>query len=176
MAAQSRFDEHIKLAEDFDFYLNLYPHISTIYFDSKPYYEYLQEAENSTALIQADKIDYETQFRIRLHYRKALTDMNGYSGENKQIVEQQLCNYAYFVLFHAPAWAFQERFSRLANTCKKESVSLRGERFLQKWLLFWLKRDICFIPKNTMVLYRFIRNLFDKENVYAAPDNSYRYL
>ena len=43
-----RFDEELRLAEDFDFYLNLYETIDSVYLDDYTGYHYLQEAENST--------------------------------------------------------------------------------------------------------------------------------
>lgn len=47
-----RFDERIKLAEDFDFFLKLYPKVSKICFNDKTEYFYLQESENSSAMVK----------------------------------------------------------------------------------------------------------------------------
>lgn len=52
-----RFDERIKLAEDFDFFLKLYPKVSKICFNDKTEYFYLQESENSSAMVRKNCIN-----------------------------------------------------------------------------------------------------------------------
>ncbi|MGM9670629.1 MAG: glycosyltransferase family 2 protein [Oscillospiraceae bacterium] len=154
-----RFDETLQLAEDFDFYLRLYPKVRTIYFDDKPCYYYLQAAENSSALVSSDAIDYIAQLRINLHYRDFLRKMGAYTGENQKILEETLKNYLYFSIFHCPIAQFSERFLQLRAICEEENLTPHGENALQKWLLFWLRKGTCFIPKCTMRLYRSARRL-----------------
>ncbi|RHV92660.1 hypothetical protein [Blautia sp. OF09-25XD] len=60
------FDERIKLAEDFDFFLKLYPKVSKICFNDKTEYFYLQESENSSAMVKDSEIDYRTQLFINI--------------------------------------------------------------------------------------------------------------
>ena len=64
-----RFDERIKLAEDFDFFLKLYPKVSKICFNDKTEYFYLQESENSSAMVKDSEIDYRTQLFINIRYK-----------------------------------------------------------------------------------------------------------
>jgi len=157
-----RFDESVKLAEDLAFYLEVYPRVEKIYFDATPYYYYLQEAENSTSNTASEKIDYLAQLKINLHYRAMLQKRAAYSGENKAIVDRQLADYAYFVLFHTPISFYKERFRKLYTLCKEEKVPLVGESFLRKWLFFCLRTNIGYAAKWTMALYRFARSIRNK--------------
>ena len=154
-----RFDESLKLAEDFDFYLNLYEIVDTIYFDDHTGYLYLQDAENSTGNTDSEKIDYLAQLRINLHYRTVLQKRNAYTGQNREIVEKRLEDYAYFVLFHTPFPYYKERFDKLYEHVKVEKIPLLGDRMLRKWLFFCLKYNLCSVAKGTMGLYRLARQI-----------------
>lgn len=159
LAQGVQFSEWLRLAEDFEFYLHIYPKIKTVYFDSHCKYYYLQEAENSSALVSSDAIDYVAQLRLNLRYRDFLKQMEVYQGQNQSILEELLCNYLYFSMFHCPIPQFSERFVQLRSICAKEALVPHGDKVLQKWLLFWLRKGICFMPKFTMRLYRFARDL-----------------
>lgn len=161
-AADIRFDEEIHLAEDFDFYLRLYARVKTIRFDSKPYYSYLQGAENSSALIDSSRIDYLSQLKVNLHYRRFLQNQGAYSGENQEIVDTLLRNYCYFVLFHTPMDAYADKFHAVYQLITTEQVSPPGGNPLQKWLLFLLKKDCCSAAEGTMQCYRMLRKFSKK--------------
>ena len=70
------FNEDYVLAEDFDFYLRIYPEINTIYFDDKNYYCYLQQADNSSMLVEDNRIDYLSQLYIIINYRNFFRKKN----------------------------------------------------------------------------------------------------
>ena len=78
LIADTRFTEGLVLAEDFDFYLKLYPAVSTIYYDDKPNYLYRQEAENCSVVKDDDKINYLDQLLLNLRYRAFLQKMNAW--------------------------------------------------------------------------------------------------
>lgn len=149
-----RFDESLKLAEDFDFYLNLYEIVDTIYFDDHTGYLYLQDAENSTGNAASEKIDYLAQLRINLHYRAVLQKREAFTGDNRKIVEKRLEDYTYFVLFHTPIPYYMERFDKLYKIVAKEKIALHDGGLLRKWLFFCLKRNLCNLAKATMYVYR----------------------
>ena len=159
LVSSIRFDECLKLAEDFDFYLNLYEIVDTIYFDDHTGYLYLQDAENSTGNTDSEKIDYLAQLRINLHYRTVLQKRNAYTGQNREIVEKRLEDYAYFVLFHTPFPYYKERFDKLYEHVKVEKIPLLGDRMLRKWLFFCLKYNLCSVAKGTMGLYCLARQI-----------------
>ena len=159
LAQNIRFDESVKLAEDFDFYLNLYEIIQTVYLDDYTGYLYLQEAENSTGNIPSEKIDYLAQLRIYRHYRSVLEKRNTYNGENRKIVEGRLWDYAFFVLFHTPLACYRERFDCLYDLYRSENITLWGNTLLRKWLFFCLSRHLCLVARSTMACYRAARRI-----------------
>lgn len=157
-----RFDESLKLAEDFDFYLNLYERIDTVHLDHHTCYQYLQDADNSTGNTASEKIDYLAQLRINLHYREMLRSRNAWQGENQEIVEGRLSSYAYFVLFHTPLEYYRERFDVLYETCRNRDVPLKSHKLLGRWLFWCLAHNKCTLAKVTMGLYRQVRCLIRK--------------
>lgn len=154
-----RFDESLKLAEDFDFYLNLYERIHTVCLDDHRGYLYLQEAENSTGNTADEKIDYLAQLRINLHCRAMLQKRGAYMDKNKTIVDGRLSDYAFFVLFHTPLPQYRERFDALYRLCTAEQVPLTGGNTLRRWLFFCLRHHQHLAARLTMTLYRLARKL-----------------
>lgn len=162
-AAEIRFDEEIHLAEDFDFYLRLYDRIRAIYFDSNPYYSYLQGADNSSALVDSSCIDYLSQLKVNLNYRSFLQNKGAYIGENQKIVDTLLQNYCYFVLFHTQTDGYADKFQEVYQLVMSEKIPLSGKGFLPKWLLFLLKKNCCFVAKSTMQCYRMLRRILGRK-------------
>lgn len=154
-----RFDERLTLAEDFDFYLNLYEIVETVYLDDRAGYLYLQEAENSTGGTADEKIDYLAQLRIHLHYRTVLQKRNAYTEENQHIVDRRLSDYAYFTLFHTPLSKYREQFDNLEQLCTAEQVPLTDGNILRKWLFFCLRHHQYHAARLTMTLFRFARKM-----------------
>ena len=157
-----RFDESLHLAEDFDFYLHLYPQIKTIYVDDLPYYRYRQEAENSSVLVQDSEIDYVAQLKVNLHYRDFLVEMSAFTGENHKIVQQRISDYVYFSFFHCPDSELNDRFDYLVQLCAKESIVLTGRCLMQRILLFCLRHQYKHSAKNILSTYRLMRNMRNK--------------
>ena len=154
-----RFNEQLKLAEDFDFYLSLYEIVDAVYLDDYSGYLYLQDADNSTGNTPDEKIDYLAQLRIHLHCRSMLQKRAAYEGENREILENRLADYAYFVLFHTPSSLYKERFVSLRTLCQKESISLVASSLLRKWLFFCLRYNQYYLAKLSMSLYRLARKI-----------------
>ncbi len=153
------FDESLRLAEDFDFYVRLYPAVQRIYFDDKCFYYYRQAAENSSMLLPDDAIDYFAQLRINLRYKSFLERMDAYSGENRQIVNDLICNYIYLTLFHSPVPMFYERFNAVYSLYQRTYVRLYGNGFLKKWFLWTVRHKARHLAKLTLVGYRLIRKV-----------------
>jgi len=155
----NRFDTKLRLAEDFEFYLKLYRRIEIIYFDDKPYYEYLQCAKNSSVQVRDEQIDYRAQLDINLRYRKFLIDKKSFSGNNKRIVMQIISNYMYFTLFYVKLDKMAEIFEELYQLCKKEGLVPTGQQWFQKWLLFLLRHHQYGLAKLSLWSYRMIRKM-----------------
>jgi len=154
-----RFDESIRLAEDFDFYLRIYPLIQTVYLDDKPFYRYRQEAENSSVQIRDDQIDYVTQLRINLRYRVFLYAIGAYSGDNREIVDKHTNNYLYFSLFHCPYEMLDARFDELVGICREQRISPKGDTLMQKVLMHNLRHGAKQNTKFFLRVYRTLRTI-----------------
>lgn len=112
LTEQLRFDTGIKLAEDLDFYMGIYPKLDSVYFDQTPTYSYLQAAENSSMLDADDRIDYLAQLKIQLKIVGFLRNQQAFTGENQQIMISRLYDYVFFSLFHCPT-------SEIRKMCKQ---------------------------------------------------------
>lgn len=159
LIGENCFTEELALAEDFDFYLKVYPNVDTVYFDDKPQYLYRLEAENCSVAKDDDDIDYLGQLRINIKYRLFLKRMNSWSGENKNIVEQRLCDYVYFTLFHSPLLCFESRFNELYTMVSSEKIYLKGDTLLKKILFLTLEQRYCKLAKIIMTMYRKVREI-----------------
>ncbi|MBR1676339.1 MAG: glycosyltransferase family 2 protein [Clostridia bacterium] len=157
----TRFNEQIKLAEDLDFYLSIYPKISTVFFDDKCYYYYLQEADNSSAYIVRDdyKIDYLTQLNINIKYKNFLIEKNSYNGKNREIVDSIIMNYIFFSLFYVKMDSFSSVFEYVQKIANDNQIELNGTNWKQKFFFNCLKTNCKFLPKLYLKSYRTVRAL-----------------
>lgn len=151
------FDESLCLAEDFDFYLSLYNLVNTVFFDNKPYYFYLQLADNSSALTNDDEIDYVAQLHILLHYREFLRSKKAYSNENKNIVGQRLSDYVFFALLHCKREKLKSQFLIVRKILLGEKFSLYGKTLMQRCVFFMLKNNLFIFIKGTFAVYDQLR-------------------
>ena len=160
LAQGLRFDESLKLAEDFAFYLKLYPLVRTVWFDEKPYYAYLQAAENSSVQVHDDQIDYMAQLWINLLYRAFLTEQDAYSGKNREIVDGLLSSYVYFSLFYCPETSFSERFAVLRELVRQERIPLqRQQGAFRKSMLCLLRLNCRPAAQGLLQGYRLVRKI-----------------
>lgn len=159
LAEKCSFDESVKLAEDFDFYLQIYKVIQTIYFLPKADYYYLQDAENSTALVNDWDVDYFSQLLINIRYRNFLAEKHTYMGKNKEILDETICNYFYFSLHYCNISDFEKLFEELEEVRKNNAIVLKGQSVRQLILFrlfsFHMKR----VTKIVLIIERKVRNL-----------------
>ena len=94
-----KFNKKITLAEDFDFFLDVYRYSEKLYFTKKISFNYLQEAENSSMLLY-DSLDYYIQLLINLKMKNFVAQSGCYSGKNKYILDYRIIDYVYFVVFY----------------------------------------------------------------------------
>ena len=140
-----RFDECLNLAEDFDYYLRLYDVVESVYFDDKQYYYYLQEASNSSVMVEDSKIDYASQFEINVAYRNFLVHRRCFSGPNRTIVEEQLSNFLFLSLHYCPAEIFSQRFTYLRKVCRDNKIAPTGNTLWKKLILSLFAANICWL-------------------------------
>lgn len=87
-----KFDEKLWLAEDLDFYLELYKYITNVYFCNKAYYYYVQEAENSSTTSDK-KQDYIQQAEIIIKEKEMLDYKNTLNKNNLEVVNSVITNF-----------------------------------------------------------------------------------
>lgn len=155
-----QFSEWLHLAEDFEFYLRIYPKVKTIYFDDKCKYQYLQEAENSSAIIDSDRIDYVAQLKINLCYREFLQDAGYYAGNNRSIVDGIIADYAFFSVFHCELAEIPERIQSVHDLLEKNKMLIRGSGLLKSTILFCIRNDLRKLPRTIMRLYAFFYSFY----------------
>ena len=159
LIGNTRFSEWLKLAEDFDFYLQIYPRVKTIYFDTECKYHYLQEAENSSAIRSSENIDFFSQLKLNLRYREFLKNSGHYSGSNRDTVESLLSDYAFFTVLYSPRIQVKERLHNVHELAAKEKINLTGDGFMRKTLMRCIKSDSGMTAENILRLYDLLRKI-----------------
>ena len=111
-----RFDETIRLAEDYNFFLDIYSKINEITFiDQKGYY-YIQETDNSAIVMDDSKIDFYQQIDIQNKAKIFLVSKNSFSLENEKKYNQLLTGYVYTILLKSSILSvveFRKKFKSL---------------------------------------------------------------
>lgn len=87
-----KFDERLWLAEDLDFYLELYKYVTSVYFCNKVYYYYVQEAENSSTTSDK-KHNYLQQAEIIIKEKEMLDYKKALNNNNLEIVNSVITNF-----------------------------------------------------------------------------------
>lgn len=153
------FDPSVHLAEDFEFYLKIYAKVKNIYFDDKPNYRYLQEAENSSMRVKDSDIDYFTQLDLNVRYKRFLEKRNVLFGTNKEIVDRQIASYAYFVLFHGNMHDFEENFNIAHRVYIHENLPTNVGGIFERWIMHLVKYNMSWLVKISVKCYRGFRGI-----------------
>ena len=95
-----KFNKKIPLAEDFDFFLDVYRYSNNYYFMDFNSFNYLQNTQNSSMLLY-DNLDYYIQLLINIKMKEFIVDSGYYYGENKKILEQRILDYVYYDVFYS---------------------------------------------------------------------------
>lgn len=95
-----KFNKRIPLAEDFDFFLDVYRYSNNYYFMDFNSFNYLQNTQNSSMLLY-DNLDYYIQLLIHIKMKEFIVDSGYYYGENKKILEQRILDYVYYDIFYS---------------------------------------------------------------------------
>lgn len=153
-----RFNTNIALAEDLDFYLEIYPKISEIYFEKEPYYYYLQAAENSSMIGDDSNIDYFTQLCIQRKITIFLENKGYLNNENKKIMTSRLYDYVFFCLFHCDLKKIYSLSADMAALGLPARDKTEQSSFLKRAVLFFF--DVRCPVANAFLIwsYRIARN------------------
>ena len=143
-----RFDTKIKLAEDLDFYLKLYEHISSIYFYDASFYYYIQNAANSSTS-ENFKHDYLTQINISLRQKDLLSKNNMLNENNLNTIDYVITNFTLCYIY--------DEFGRSYSKYKKRLNYIYDNQKIQDSLTQtkqnkFNKIIICLLSKNMSCL------------------------
>ena len=154
----ARFNPQIRLAEDLDLYLDIYPKVDSIYFDNKPYYYYLQEAENSS-MIDDTKIDYFSQLKIQHKLMLFLRENNVLNGESERITIERIYDYVYFSIFYAS----EEELNNICNKIRGLDLPLNlkcgNNKMFKRLILFCYGHKLDNLVVTLVRLYRCARTI-----------------
>lgn len=117
------FDKKIVLAEDLDFYIDIYRYSNKYYFSELKSFNYLQDAENSSKLVYFD-LDYYIQLLIILKIKKFINDFGFYVGENKMILDSKILDYVYFTVFYTDL--YKDNIKHKVQRIYKEKYILKN--------------------------------------------------
>lgn len=154
-----KFDSNLSLAEDFDFYLKVYRKVRTFYFDDKCYYRYLQCADNSSAIIDDEQINYLSQLKIKLRYKTFLIEEEAYSNDNKQIIDEMISNYIFFVLFYSSYDSIKTNVDELGKMINLDELKVKKNDYFKRWILLLFKNKNVMAIKLSVLLYRRLQKL-----------------
>lgn len=150
------FDSSISLAEDFDFYLKIYPKVRKVYFDSECFYGYLQESSNNS--VKSDnQIDYLTQLQINLRYREFLKYMNSYSNNNQNIIDSRVNDYIYFVILYSNRKNIKNIVTEIYKLINNGDFIIDSNLSLKNIILWLTKLKRVDSIKFVLCVYDFLR-------------------
>lgn len=150
------FDVSISLAEDFDFYLKIYPKVKKVYFDAECFYGYLQESSNNS--VKSDnQIDYLTQLKINLRYREFLKYMNSYSNSNQNIIDSRVNDYIYFVILYSNRKNIKNNVTELYKLINNDDIITNSNLSLKSIILWLIKFKRVSSIKFVLCIYDFLR-------------------
>ncbi|UWO54336.1 glycosyltransferase family 2 protein [Catenibacterium mitsuokai] len=95
-----RFDSSITLAEDFNFFLEVYSNIQSIKFIDYCGYYYKQKTINSGINVDDKKIDFFKQMQIQNKVKQFLIKCNSFNKENELIFERIMSHYVYTIIIN----------------------------------------------------------------------------
>lgn len=156
--AKAHFDESLTLYEDFDFYLEVYPQMQTVYFDNSLLYAYLS-ARGGLSRLKATQIDYLAQARVNIRYKHFLEGKGAWKGSNKVIVSDAIQRFIFFAVFHSSMESFDRTFESASSLMRESRISIRNAdvfMYLILCCLFFRRSDLA---KLLVLCYRGVRKL-----------------
>lgn len=160
-----RFDTKIKLAEDLDFYLKLYEHISSIYFYDTSFYYYIQNAANSSTS-EDFKHDYLTQINISLRQKELLSKNNMLNENNLKTINLVITNFTLCYVYNKFTCPYSEYKKRLnciyGNKKIQYSLTKNDQTRFNEIIISLLSKN------KSCLLYILLLNRFMIRSVYRG--------
>ena len=153
LAIDCRFDETLKLSEDFDYFLKVYPKIQSIYFDFNNYYSYLFE-RGGMVITKDFEIDYLSQAKTQIRFKVFLESSGSWDKNNKRIVSKRIQDYLYYSVFHSPKELFDIRFAKAHDYYLQSGITISDDRLIKKIILRCIAKNSKEIAKRIILFYR----------------------
>lgn len=157
-----RFNVNIKLAEDLDFYINVYKYVTKVYVIRKAFYNYVQQTENSST-DGHKKNDYITQIGILIKEQQMLKENNSLNCENKINLDIIISNFILCFIYEFNKTSYKEMIdyiNLLSIINIKDNIYYKDKKISDKLVLVLLKNNYKFI------LYLYIRVLNIIKRIY----------
>lgn len=155
----AKFSTAIKLAEDLDFYAQLYPFISTACFSNIKSFRYLQTEQN---YIYDDNIDYMSQIQVQMEIREWFIKVGMHERYRKRL-NKNVAEYVFLTLFHAyeRKQKCTDEFRYLIQNKEVCScIDLRQHVGFNKAVLFCVKRQQEWFAKGLLWTRWSIRKIY----------------
>lgn len=154
-----RFDERIRLAEDYEFFLKVYDQVSGILFSENAGYYYVQETENSGIAIDDTKTDFWIQIEIQ-DKTKAFLKKHKCFGENeKETYLKRVTGYVYTILLlnqNVKYADFELLYKKLKTYVPVVSNDMKG---ISKMYIFCYKENWNILLYALLKLRKLVRKL-----------------
>ena len=155
----AKFSTLIKLAEDLDFYSQLYPYIKTACFSDIRSFRYLQTEQN---YIHDDDIDYMSQVQVQMDIREWFIRTGMYECYRERL-NKKVAEYVFFSLFYEyeRKQDCKDKFRHL--TQKKEvcsCIELNQHRVFVGAVLYGVKTNQEWIVSALLCMRMNIRNIY----------------
>lgn len=160
-----KFNTNVWLAEDLDFYLEVYNCTSKIYFNKKSYYSYLQEADNSSTTSDK-KNNYLLQAKIILKEKNLLKNNNSLNYNNLKNVDEVITNFIMSYIYDVFNYNNLNYRKALEDIiCNKElmdSISYYKKSKFEKIILYLLSKKQKALIHLLFINRNMLRNVYRK--------------
>lgn len=153
-----RFDLSLVLAEDFDFFLQVYDRVDKICFLKTATYFYLQDAENNSVKKDYD-IDYISQLYLWRKWREFLNKNGVFQGENKYLLQERISNYIYFSIFYSRMSEIKMVYQNFQKENVINDIEIPTNFSMKKCILWLLKENKIDFVILILKLYRKLKRI-----------------
>lgn len=155
-----RFDERIRLSEDYAFFLKIYKEVSHIMFLDNVGYYYVQETENSGISQDDTKIDFFIQIEIQNSAKAFLEKYQCFGGAAEEMYLKRVTGYVYTILQlnqDVKYTEFISLYKKLKNYVPAIVNDIRG---IGGWYIFFYKNGWYIELFVLLKIHRVVRKLW----------------
>lgn len=155
------FNKEIPLAEDLDFFIDVYRYSNNYYFLGEKSFNYLQNAEHSSILLY-DNLDYYIQLLINIKIKDFILDSGYYYGNNKEILDQRIVDYVFYDVFYTELNKnnIKNKVKRLYSNDKvMTNLLIKNKLSFKNIIVFFVKNNRYNLVYNLLYIRKILRNI-----------------